>query len=318
MLAPWHDGAVPADDPRRPGRRLLLAGTGTVLLGALTGCGVRLEDDAPRLPLVPTRRPLPAQDLMAALVRDTAALAADAPLLGDDLGAALATAHRRQVTVLRTTLLRAGVPAGDLDPSPSPSPSVSSTADPRRLRSDLAARESAGAAAAPSFAAAPAELLPTLAALHAQRVAAAALLGDPARPAGDPPAGTGPTDAVVALRRACYLLEVAAARSAGARRERAVVTLGVLRALRDDASRPGQPAPALGYPLPFAVRSGADVDRLAARATTDVRSSLGAALPALLASDATTGLAAAARWLGGVEIEVHRWGGALVPFPGLS
>lgn len=317
MLAPWHDGAVPADDPRRPGRRLLLAGTGTVLLGALTGCGVRLEDDAPRLPLLPTRRPLAAQDLMAALVRDTASLAADASLLGDDLGAALATAHRRQVTVLRTTLLRAGVPAGDLDPSPSPS-SSSSTADARRLRSDLAARESAAAAAAPSFAAAPAGLLPTLAALHAQRVAAAALLGDPARPDGDPPAGTGPTDAVVALRRACYLLEVGAARSGGARRERAVVTLGVLRALRDDASRPGQPAPALGYPLPFAVRSGADVDRLAARATTDVRSSLGAALPALLASDTGTGLAAAARWLGGVEIEVHRWGGALVPFPGLS
>ncbi|MBT9254462.1 ferritin-like domain-containing protein [Phycicoccus sp. MAQZ13P-2] len=312
---------MPADDPRRPGRRLLLAGTGTVLLGALTGCGVRLEDDAPRLPLVPTRRPLPAQDLMTALVRDTAALAADASALGDDLGAALATAHRRQVTVLRTTLLRASVPAVDLDPSPSPSPSTtpsSSTDDARRLRSDLAARESAAAAAASSFAAAPAELLPTLAALHAQRVAAAALLGDPARPVGDPPAGTGPTDAVAALRRACYLLEVAAARSGGTRRERAVVTLGVLRTLRDDAARPGQPPPALGFPLPFTVRTGADVDRLVARATTDVRASLGAALPGLLASDAGTGLAAAARWLGAVEVEVHRWGGALVPFPGLT
>ncbi len=314
MLAPWHDGAVPADDPRRPGRRLLLAGSGTVLLGALTGCGVRLEDDAPRLPLVPTRRPLPAQDLMAALVRDTAVLAADASALGDDLGTDLAIAHRRQVTVLRATLLRAGVPADALDPTPSPS----STADPRGLRSDVAARESAAAAAASSFAAAPTELLPTLAALHAQRVAAAALLGEPARPAGDPPAGTGPTDAVSALRRACYLLEVAAARSAGARRERAVVTLGVLRALRDDAARPGQPPPALGYPLPFAVETGADVDRLVARATTDLRSSLGAALPALLATDAPTGLAGAARWLGGVEVEVHRWGGSLVPFPGLT
>ncbi|QKE84308.1 DUF4439 domain-containing protein [Arthrobacter sp. NEB 688] len=311
---------MPDDDPRRPGRRLLLAGTGTVLLGALTGCGIRLEDDAPRLPLVPTRRPLPAQDLLVALTRDTALLAARADALGDDLGTELATLHRRQVTVLRTTLLRAGVPASALDPaaSPSPSPTPSSAADPRRLRDDLAAEESAAAQAGPSFAAAPAALLPTLAALHAQRVAAAALLGDPATVPGVPPGGDGAAAVADALGRACYLLEVAAARAEGARRDRAVVTLGVLRGLRDDATRPDQPPPALGYPLPFAVRTGADVDRLAARATADARTALGAALADVVASDPATGLAAGARWLGAVEVEVHRWGGALVPFPGLA
>jgi hypothetical protein len=61
----------------RPGvpRRIVVAGVVSAVLST-TGCGIRLEDDAPRLPLLPTRTPVPAEAELVALTRATAALAA--------------------------------------------------------------------------------------------------------------------------------------------------------------------------------------------------------------------------------------------------
>src|ERR671911_501285 len=91
-------------------------------LGALAlpsaGCGIRLEDDARRLPLVPTRTPVPAEAELVALTQDTAALAEAAATLGGTLGNTLATLHRRQDTVLTTTLVGQQVPMDALAAPP--------------------------------------------------------------------------------------------------------------------------------------------------------------------------------------------------------
>lgn len=324
---------VPDLDARRPGRRLLLAGAGAALLAPVSGCGVRLEDDAPRVPLVPTREPVPGEDALVALTLDCLRLAGLADALGTSLGTDLATLHRRQHTVLRTTLVGRQVPAASLDaaasPGASPSPSASDTGSPtpsptptRAPATTLGADEAAAAGEVARFSAVPADLLVPLTALHAQRWAAATLLTGttPARPGPvGPPDGADIDRLVEAADAAAYLAEVGAARSAGARRRRAEATVTVLRGLRT-VLRSGDDPPevGLGHPLPFAVRTAADVDRLFAESLTSLRATLGAALADLVATDPVAGLVAGTQWLGVVEVEAHRWGVPLEPFPGLA
>ncbi|KRE61622.1 DUF4439 domain-containing protein [Nostocoides sp. Soil756] len=317
------------DDRPQPGRRALLAAVLGIGGVGLAGCGIRLEDDASRVPLVPARTPVPAEDLLVALTVDSLRLATLAGAVAAPLGPALATIHRRQHTVLRTTLLRGGVPATTLDaasaadpsspatPSPTPSPTVTGTPEPSLV---LARAEAAAAAGAGRFAGVDESLLAPVAALHAQRFAAATLLTGraptvpTARPDGDAAA-----DLAAATSAATYLVEVAAARSSGAARERAVTTLTALRALHaDQVAGNDHPRDVLGVPLPFPVRSPADASRLVTTAVTDLRTTTGAALPGLTGTQRAAGLAAATRWLGTVEVEAHRWGVPLAPFPGLT
>ena len=308
---------MPDQDPRRPGRRLLLAGVGSALLLPVAGCGIRLEDDAPRLPLVPTRRPVPAEALLVALTRECDRLAASAARATDPTAAALAPLHARQHTVLRATLLGQGVPASGLDePRPTASPVV--TVSPVPVTSAALARlEAQSAAAATRFADVETSLLPTVAALHAQRYAAAVVLGVPVSVTAPRVSGTAAARPPAATDGARSLVQGGEARPAGSRRSRAVATLGALDDLAGDLVRPDQPAPALGRPLPYPVRTAADVDRLVTEVLGDLRATLGAELAGLTATDAAGGLAAASRWLGTVEVEAHRWGLLLSPFPGL-
>lgn len=324
---------MPDLDARRPGRRLLLAGVGAVLLAPVSGCGIRLEDDAPRVPLVPTRPPLAGEAALVALTRDCLHLAGLAEALATPLGRDLATLHRRQHTVLRTTLVARRVPAADLDATASPTGSATptGTATPTTAptpgptvppASSLGAAEAEAAAGASRFSAVDADLLAPLAALHAQRWAAARLLtgSAPARPvAAGPPDGAGTDALVAAADTATYLAEVGTARSTGARRRRAEATLAALRDLRADL-RSGEDPPqvALGHPLPFPVRTAADVDRLFLESLTSLRATLGGGLAGLVAADPVTGLVAGTCWLGVVEVEAHRWGAPLAPFPGLT
>lgn len=322
---------------RRPGRRLLLAGVGAVLLAPVSGCGIRLEDDAPRLPLVPTREPLAGETALVALTRDCLHLADLAEALATPLGRDLATLHRRQHTVLRTTLAARRVPAADLDATASPTASAtgsatgSATATPTTAptprptvppASSLGAAEAEAAAGASRFSAVAADLLPPLAALHAQRWAAARLLTGtaPARPvSAGPPHGADSDALVAAADTATYLAEVGTARSTGARRRRAEATLAALRDLVADL-RSGEDPPqiALGHPLPFPVRTAADVDRLFLESLTSLRATLGGGLAGLVGADPVAGLVAGTCWLGVVEVEAHRWGAPLAPFPGLT
>ncbi len=307
---------MPVRDPRRPGRRLLLLGAGATLLAPLGGCGIRLEDDAPRLPLVPARTPLPGESLLASLTRDCDHLAALCRRSPARLAPALAVVHARQHTVLRTALVRAGAP-GPLD-DPTPSPGASATPAPATATA-LGAAEATAAAQSARFATVADALRVAVAALHAQRFAAATLLGSTPLVPGEPPEGDVAEEPAAAVDAAAYLLEVAAARSTGSRRRRATVTLAALRALHTDLAAGGTaPPPALGHPLPFPVRSGADVDRLVTETLTTLRETLGAALPALVDPGSADGVAAATRWLGAAEVEAHRWGLPLAPFPGLA
>jgi len=324
-------------------RTLLSAAAGAVVLPA-GACSIRLEDDAPRVPFVPTRTPVPAEAELVALTRDTLALADAAAALPGALAADLATVHRRQYSVLRTTLVRRQVPASDLDappagPSASPTASASASASgsasptatasptapasrsaPATGRGALAADEAAAAAAAGTFAGVEVDLRATIAALHAQRYAAATLL------AGRAP--TVPLDAVagpevVALASltsgATFFMEVVAARSEGRQRARAAATLAALEDLRADQVAGGAvPDDALGHPLPFPVSSPADAARLAREALTTLRAGSGQHLEAVVTDHGAAGLSALTRWLGTVEVEVHRWGVDLVPFPGLD
>ena len=314
----------------RPGvpRRTVLAG----LVGAAlvtSGCGIRLEDDAPAVPLVPTRTPVPAEAELVALTRDTASLAALAATVPGAVAADLATIHRRQHSVLRTTLLAAQVPADDLDATASPGatatpsasgagPSVSPS--PAAGRSELAEAEGASAAAAGTFAGVEPDLRATMASLHAQRYAAATLLGGrPPTVPLDPVAGEHVQALATSTSAAIYFLEVVAARSTGRQRARADTTLGALRALRADQLAGGAvPDDSLGHPLPFPVEDRADAARLARQALTSLRAGYGEHLEPLVTSDGAAGLAALTRWLGTVEVEAHRWGVDLEPFPGLT
>jgi hypothetical protein len=306
----------------RPGvpRRTLVAGLFAAVLPA-AGCGIRLEDDAPRIPLVPTRTPVPAEAELVALTRDTAALAALAATVPGALAADLATLHQRQHTVLRSTLLADGVPAADLDATASPSPTTSAppTAAPAG-RAALAAAEGASAAAAAGFAGVEADLRATIAALHAQRYAAASLLsGHPPTVPSDPVGGDRVGTLATSTAGAVYLLEVVSARSSGGQRARSDTTLAALRALLADQLAGGATADeSLGHPLPFPVGDAAAAARLARQSLTTLRAGYGDHLGPIVASDGGPGLAALTRWLGAVEVEAHRWGVALEPFPGLT
>ena len=315
-------------------RRTALAGVVAALALPAAGCGIRLEDDAPRVPFVPTRTPVPAEPELVALTRDTAALAVLAATVPGPLAADLATIHRRQHTVLRTTLVGLQVPAETLDAAPAPTPSASASVSPSPSASDatpasgppasgraeLAAEEAAAAAGSTRFADVGDDLSATVAALHAQRYAAAALLtGRPPEVPGDLVAGDRVAELAASTSAAVYFFEVISARSSGRERVRSDATLESLRQLRADQVAGGaSPEAAIGHPLPFDVSASADRTRLAREVLVTLRAGYGEHLGPLVASDGAAGLAALTRWLGTVEVLANRWGVALVPFPGLE
>ena len=309
----------------RPGvaRRTVVAGVVAAALSA-SGCGIRLEDDAPRLPLLPTRTPVPAEAELVALTRGTAELAALAATVPGALAADLATLHRRQHTVLRSALLAAGVPASELDATttaaPSPTPTASRSATPAAGRAALATAEGASAASAAAFAGVADDLRATIASLHAQRYAAATLLaGRPPTVPLDPVGGDRVGALATLTGSAVYFQEVVSARSTRAQRARSDTTLDVLRALLADQQAGGaRPDTSLGHPLPFPVDGAAAAARLARDTLATLRAGYGEQLGPVVASDGGPGLAALTRWLGTVEVEAHRWGVALEPFPGLE
>lgn len=322
----------------------MLGGIATTLLG-LAGCGVRLEDDAPDIPFVPTREPIAAEAALLALTRDCAQLAVAAAGVPGTVAAALVGVHEQQQAVLTSALRARGVPASAFTPSvssgtggPATSSGTSSgTASPTAPSSSASTRASTSEGLAvleatvvgtgPPLAGAPAELVPSLVAVLAQRRAAAALLGRPLAlpgPATTAP-GTGWASAdpllplISAGRRAAYLFEVVAARTSKGTRTAAVATTRTVRALvhaQEAMAGDATPPPSIGEALPFAVDDALAVRRLARAAVVDLRTAYGAQLPALSGvPDAALGHGAA--WLGVVESLARRWGEALQPFPGL-
>jgi hypothetical protein len=299
-------------------RRSFLGATVGAVVLPTAACGIRLEDDAPRVPLVPTRTPLAAEARLVDLTRDTAVLATWADALAGELPAALATIHRRQHAVLRTTLLRGQVPSSSVDGTTTPAPTP--TLAPTGGRAALAAAEAAAAASAGSLAGVASELRATVAALHAQRYAAVSLLtGRPPVVPREPVADGAVRELATGTSAAVWFLEVVSARSTGRQRSRSDTTLETLRDLLTDQVAGGStPVAVLGHPLPFPVDSPRDAARLAREVLTSLRAGFGEHLEPLVTAHRAAGMDAVTRWLGTVETEAHRWGVDLAPFPGLT
>ena len=306
---------------RRRAVAALAGGLGGTLLAG--GCGVRLEEGAPRIPFVPTREPVPAERVLIDLESASRTLAEQASSLGGDLGPVLAPLHVAQADLVRETLLHGGLPSKDLKPPASPSAPGSAA--------ELARAEVADVSPPHRLAPASPQVRPSLLALAAQRYAAATLLTGSEPDVGpDPDAGATrlplPSSAgslYVELLRARYLFQVVAARSADSQRDRAVEASTVLAlwAERTRAMLTTVPEPPLGYPLPMAVPDGAAAAQLATQVCVDLLAAHGRVLP-----EATTGSAPAVetsfdrftRWIGQAVVLAHDWGVALSAFPGLE
>lgn len=339
-----------------PTRRLVTVGALGVVAVAMAGCGIRLEDDAPRVPLVPTREPIDAED---ALLRLLAAVqeAATAPFVTTDPIAPLLPAiHARQATVLHDALRQRGVPENELPaaaPAPTapattrpgratpggtsaPSPSASPTAPPRRTVADV---EAGIIAAATGIAAVEAELRPALVSLLGQASAAIELGAGRSSAAASPapPLSPSPTSSpavsptwsaptafvplVTATRRATFLLEVAAARSPRKVRDAWLGDISALQALTADlvaAAGDSAPAPDLGQTLPRPVGTPAEAATLATEAMGALLGAFGSGLGGLTEGDPEASFDSVPTWLGTVAAMAHRHGTRLTPFPGLT
>lgn len=339
-----HDRAVPdRPHPRRSvllDRRTVLGlGLGAVTATGLAGCGIRLEDDAPRVPGIPTRRPVPGEAFLIALWRHSTDLADRATALGGaptTLPHRLARLHTEQGTVLRAELVRLGVPASVLDgadeptatstatgnasaaTSRSPGTSTGTTSGPAALAAEEAS--DLGPTAVASLARLDAATVPLVGSVLAQRAAAAALLGHPATW----PEQTVSDSSLVAAdlsstRAAVYAFEVVTAQSAaGAQRTLATSTLTILRSrasVQESMAGTAAGPPALAYPLPFAVTTSGAARKLAVQVLTSLREAVARDLGTAGTDTAVLGLLV--QWLGDTEVLASRWGVALAPFPGL-
>jgi hypothetical protein len=342
------------DDPGMPPcpsrRGVLTLGFGAMAAMSLAACGIRLEDDAPRIPLIPTRQPIPGETFLLALWRHSDDLAERATSLGgptNGVPARLAALHRRQVTVLESELLRLGIPRKVLDTA-SASPTVSatgtatgsasgtgtgtatpsggstaSTAPSAKSPKGLAADEASdlGPTAIASLATVPSAAIPLVGSVLAQRAAAATLLGAPAT--WPEPSWSAPSLAASYLdstRAAVYGFEVVAAQSTtGAQHTLALATLAALQSrAQDQESLAGASAgpPDLGYPLPFPVTTVATARKLAAQVLTELRASIARDMGSTAGDVGPLG--ALVQWLAETEVLASRWGVKLSAFPGLT
>lgn len=331
-----------------PSRRLVAAGALGAAVALLTGCGIRLEDDAPHVPLVPERSPIEGED---ALVRLLAAVQAAALAPTDTkvpISALLAPLHARQATVLHDALRQRGIPADEL-PSATPSPSASPTTTPTGTQTPsptvspspvaaptVATVEGSILAAGTGLAAAKADLRATLLSLLAQAHAALDIAGAApaaAAPTATPSPSATPTSSptwshpealaplITAVRSTTYFLEVAAARSPAKARTAELPGIAELHALSTElveAAGDAAPAPELGYPLPHRVETPAETKILTTEALTGLLSTFGAALPSLGENDSDAAFAKVPQWLGTVAAQAHRHGIPLTAFPGLA
>lgn len=321
---------------RRTFLRTAAWATGAAVLAAVSSaCDVRLEDDAPELPLL-RRASIPDEALLIATFHEVTALAQmvgripspPAQLTG------LAALHATQAQVLHGRLSAGGVPdhviaesGSSSDPtggsgttgSTTPGPAVS--APPPATIAALASAEGTAvtAAALGAVAAATAANRTVLTSIAAQRGAAAEALGSSlAWPAADPLPSAGARSMLEATRSVAFAFQVIAAQTSGAVRDAAQATRTEL-ARREDTllamAGTGTPPASLGYVLPFPVTTPDAAQKLA---TTTLTALVAAGLGPL----ATLGTGPAALTeLVRQQVQAQRlgrgWGVVAAPFPGM-
>ena len=110
-----------------PGRRAVTLALTGVLALLTAGCGVRLQEDAPDLPLVPRRPKMPGEEVLLGLLGDTVGLVAATSAASGEVEKALADLHVAQERVLRDALRRGGVPSAVIGAGASPGPTNPAT-----------------------------------------------------------------------------------------------------------------------------------------------------------------------------------------------
>ncbi len=309
-------------------RGLLLAAAATA---ALAGCSIRLEDDAPSLPLLQRKSMPDEKELIAGLTLATsltqmAGRIPGAPALVTQLNGI----HDAQAKVLHDLLTRGGVPEHVIESATTTATSGTSSRTPAAAVSAPPPATVQALAAAEVTALAPGSLSlvagattanrTLLTAIAAQRALAGGLLGSTVTwPATDPlpPASAG--GLLDATRPVAYAFEIIAAQLGADARPVALGTLATLRARERElvtmAGTSAAPEP-LGYALPFAVTTPELARRLA-----------GVVLPELVARglDPVSGLPAASsavttvvRLQAQAQSLAHQWGVPMVPFPGMA
>ena len=316
----------------------MLVALGLGVAGATTSCGVRLESDAPDLPLLP-RQKAADEDLLLSLLRSAQVVRelASLPVASGSPGPTVAWLAREaiaattHVSEVRAALAAARVPSSSFTDTAATSPPSATAAGrpgttyPATTVTDAVAGAQAGlvtthtaAVGSSSAVTASAANRPFVAAMLVHHAVSAVHLGVrvgwPATTLPAPAAAVA-LDQVRAVR---YGAQVAAAHLAGDARARVVALVDKAgreeERLQDWAGTAARPAPP-GYTLPFAVHSATTADRL-------VRTLLGAlvsdCLRPLAAVDDGSGVPAAAetaaRWVG----LALPWGASLAPLPGLQ
>ena len=324
------NGRMPVSWSRRSVLVALAAGS----LTALSGCGVRLEEDAPQLPLVPTREPMKDEKALLAVLSRSASLGSLATSVGGvptSLTARLSALHATQVAVVTRLLRDGGVPESLIVPAPpnrttpAPTPSAPASATASRTASSRVTAAALSAAERSSMSdVSPADLsnahVALIGALLAQRAAAVSLLGGAA--VRVVPSGLKGAEAVRLLattRASVYGFQVIAAQIDNPGRALAMSTLASLEArasqLQAAVGSTGAPRP-LGYRLPFPVTDAGSARRLALRLLASQLTSQAAALDPATGDPAA--LATIVQWLGETEAVASRWGAPLSAFPGLT
>ncbi len=325
-MVPVAGASVPGGTSRRA---LLRTGLGLTALAAasLGGCGIRLEDDAPSIPLL-QRRSIPDEATLIATFQSLRSLSQMAGRIpaATALVVELSGLHRTQAEVVRGILTRGGVPGHVIEAGATSTgtatPGVAVSAPPAATMALLAAAEAE--ATSPStltrLSAVSVANRVVLTSIAAQRAFAAGPLGATVTwPAADPVPPAGAADLLQASRAVGYAFEVIAAQLDADGRSAALTTLRTVRARVADlvtmAGTAAGPDP-LGYALPFPVTTPDLARKLATHVLTQlVARGLDpvAGLPA-----GSSALTTVVRLQAQAQQLASGWGAAMAAFPGMA
>lgn len=321
-------------------RRVLLA---SLAGGLLTGCSVRLERGAPKLPGIKTQAPPKDTAAFQALV-DRLSTTIDA-LEGQShpWAAKLRSVHQQQESRVLAVAASAGMQLSTPTPSPSTSSSVSSpttsptgstsasaapgttptatpTPTPTYPPSDAAPVEAAGVAPAALAVATgvATDYRPMFLSVAATQVTGAALLGGPVNWSGDRLPASVATALLPAMREAVYGMEIVAARTKI--RDRAVIisslhTMYAARTRVEVAAGSSAPPDPNDYTLPIQPTDAASSRSLVQKLSEELVAAC--ASQARTPTDFASAAGLVRLWSDALGV-LWTWNGTRVPFPGLT
>lgn len=296
-----------------PRRAVLGAGLAGSVLG-LTGCGIRVEKGAPKIPGIKTQAPPADQAVLRRVLTNVQDAAASASRSSFTWAPALARIHRAQHRRLLQVMATQGM-------TPTPTPSATSTRVLAVEPTPLPALEEHQASQLGDLVDLTTRNLPMAAAIGVTHAAAAQLLGKPATPSGDtvPRPTQVPAAVLPSLQAAIYAFEVIVAKTPLDTRKKAQATLSSLlptRAAWEAALGDAAPAQPDGYTLPVQPTTKAKRAELAQVVLTDLIEACAGQVSATRGDRASfiglTGL-----WGTGTA-QLWRWGATPTPFPGLA